>query len=340
MALINVFAPAHLDPFDSYGLIGCELVKGLSALGAYVNAIALGYAQHDNQDSELKQLTSKPIKPTFGGILLGYPTTYDKHPLALQGQRIGLTMFESSKIPPNWVDTLNSLDAVIVPSQFCHDSFLDCGVTVPIHIVPLGVSETYQPCRRVKDRPYTFLAFGDRGKRKGWMEAQQAFVNAFGNNMDYKLIIKARDIKGVRATPTNRNIQVIRQDMSEQELYALYCRCDCMVFPTWGEGFGLPPREFAATGGLVIATNWGGTADNLHNWGAALDYKLVKADWQGIKKFQGQDLGVWAKPDVDHLSELMKAASEIRFNPTNNWARANYSWARFSKRVWEIWQQQ
>lgn len=84
----------------------------------------------------------------------------------------------------------------------------------------------------------TFLAFGDRGLRKGGFTAIQAFQMAFHGNKRYRLIVKARAPKNIELFPGG-NIELIQQDMTEQELYELYCRCDVLINPNRGEGFGL-----------------------------------------------------------------------------------------------------
>ena len=343
MDIISVYAPAHLDPYDSYGLIACELLRNLDALGVYVNAVALGEPRHTNQPTDIAALTNRPIRPSLGGVLLGYPTTWQHHgPLAHVGGRIAITMFESSKIPPDWIEPLNQMDAVIVPSTFCRDSFVECGVTVPIYVVPLGVSEIYTPAPRSGDRPYTFLAFGDRGRRKNALEAIHAFHLEFGDDPNYRLVIKSRDLDN-RTNVLNENIDIIYQDMTVEELYQLYLSTDCMLFPSRGEGFGLPPREFAATGAPVIATNWSGLADDIEVWGIPLGYTLAPADWQGAKNLQGLDLGVWADPDLDDLQRLMRhvadnrelyAARAIESAPQ---VKELYSWVCFAQAVYDIW---
>jgi hypothetical protein len=101
MGVINLCSPGHLDPFDSYGLIACELIRHLSEAGERVNPLCLGRDRHQNQTDEMAALIARPIMPAMGGIFLGYPTSYAKHSaLAQSGPRVALSMFESSKIPP------------------------------------------------------------------------------------------------------------------------------------------------------------------------------------------------------------------------------------------------
>ena len=343
--IVTVYAPIHLDPFDSYGLIGCELIRNLEAIGVTANAIAKGDARHANQPPDIAAITARPLHLSYGGIMLGYPTAYaDYGPLAQVGARVAVTMFESSKIPPDWVAPLNGMDAVVVPSQFCLDVFRACGVTAPIHVVPLGISETYQPYKRPYRIPFTFLAWMDRGKRKGGFHALKAFSLAFGDDPDVRLILKARDnVTGF--TVGNGNIQLIAHDMTEAELYELFKSADCLVNPNLGEGFGLVPREFAATGGISLATNWSGTADDIELWGWPIPYTLKPADWRGIKKFQGIDLGDWAEPDVNELAGLMRDVVENRETYQTvamNQAKSIhklYSWRRFTTAVYEIWRE-
>lgn len=344
---ITVYTLGHWDLFDSYGLIACQLARHLSRLGVYVNALGVGETVMDSQPEDIRAITSQPIRASLGGLFLGYPTGYARHanPLAHLGPRIGITMFESSKIPQAWIAPLNALDAVIVPSTFCKEVFAACGVTTPIHVVPLGVGEVYQYAERDSDRPMTFLTFGDRGARKGGIVALKAFQLAFGEDTRYRLIFKMRKPKeGTGLTLLNGNIDAIQQDMTEQELYELYLQCDVLINPHKGEGFGLIPREFAATGGIALTTNWSGTADDLDQWGWPLPYSLERADWKG-HRFEGMDMGEWASVDPQSCADALR---KIAYNrdycleiAKHKAARVHelYSWQTFAEGVLAIWKE-
>lgn len=343
MTTITVYAPGHYDVADSYGLIACQLVRHLTALGVDVNAAGLGERVMDNQPEDVRAVTSRPLRPSLGGIVLGYPTNYVWHGALLHcGPRIAITMFESTKLPTGWVEPLNDMDAVIVPSWFCADVFRQCGVTAPLHVVPPGVGETYTYAPRPADRPLTFLAFLDRGARKGGIVALRAFLMAFGEDTNYRLILKSRKAK-VPWTMENPNIEAVTRDMSEQELYELYLRADVLINPHRGEGFGLLPREFAATGGIAMTTNWSGTKDGLGVWGYPLPYELVKADWRGNKNLEGQDLGEWAEVDparvATHLRIVAANRDYYREQAKTYAHRAMnlYSWRTFAETVLHIW---
>lgn len=344
MNVVNVYTPGSWDTYDSYGLIACQLARHISALGARVNAMGLGERAVSNQPADVQQITSQPIRPAYGGLLLGYPTTYAKYsPLASLGPRVAVTMFESTQLPAGWVDILNTCHAVVVPSHFCKEVFAANGVTVPIHVIPLGIPEVYQPYQRpaTNGRPFTLLAFADRGRRKGGYHAMQAFVRAFGDDCDYRLILKARDT-AVKHDILNPNIDAVQVDMTEQELYRLYCQCDVMVNANLGEGFGLIPREAAATGCITLATNWGGTADDLDAWGFPIAYTMAPA-WKGHDVHEG--LGEWAEPDVEALAVLMREIADYRrlfaemAMEKAQRVHELYSWRRFAEGVYEVWKE-
>jgi glycosyltransferase involved in cell wall biosynthesis len=221
--------------------------------------------------------------------------------------------------------------------------FIDCGVTAPVYVAPLGIGDVYQPAvrHRKPGDPFTFLAFVDRGVRKGWHHAIQAFVKAFGDNPNYRLILKARTSEGPPIGITNPNIKFIQQDMTEQELYELYLSADVLVNANLGEGFGLIPREFAATGGLALATNWGGTAEGINEWGLPIAYKMIPA-WGD--KHHPRGLGMWADPDIEGLAVLMDVVAESRdrWQPKAYERASNlhkmYSWESFGRSVLFHWQ--
>lgn len=323
--MINLFAHSW-NVADSYGRVAIETAAAIQRTrGVHVNRVGDEHTL---------------IRPTFGGILTAYPSQFEYYGgLAQFGRRIALTMFESDAIPNDWIEPLNRCDAVVVTSNWLVDVFKKCGVTAPVQALHLGISEKFQYQRRKAHKPFTFLAIGDGGLRKGSHHAMFAFLRAFGDSKDVRLIIKARNysVDGF----TNENITLLKEELSDDELLDLYRECDCMVFPSSGEGFGFPPREFAATGGLVIATNWGGTADHIEQWGLPLSYTLGTA-WQGEPKLAG--LGKWAIPDQEQLAALMKLAANMPALTRvsfGRWASLNvhrlYSWDKFGASIYDLW---
>lgn len=325
--VVNIASP-NFDQADSYGRIAHELSVWLQARDVHVNEIGYG--------------GKRRIQGAIGGILLGYPTNIPTYGNLLGiGPRIIVTMFESTALPDGWADHLNQCDAVIVPSHWLVPVFQKAGVTTPIYVVPLGISDAFRQSRtRPAPDPLTFLAIADRGGRKGWHIAGFAFQKAFGDDTAYRLIYKCRrGALGFRFS--NPNIDVIETDLSNDELADLYGQCHVMLFPSCGEGFGLPPREFAATDGLALATDWGGTADDLPRWGLPIPASLTPA-WPGDASFEG--LGLWAKPDVDHLADsLLDIAAHYSSYQQQAlgfgaFARQHYTWSTFAESVWAIWE--
>jgi glycosyltransferase involved in cell wall biosynthesis len=314
-------------------------------MGVYVNLFAHGEEQVPSQDAELRNLVMQPVRPSLGGIFLGYPTGWEAHenPLLQLGPRVGLTMFESSKIPEGWAFEMNKMDHIVTPTNWGKRLFEADGVTVPITVTRLGLGQAYRPRLRPPGRrPITFLTFIDRGKRKGGIAATNAFIDAFGDSPDVKLIIKGRRAN-IKLGFINPNIETIQKDMTEEELADLYARCDVLINPNMGEGFGLIPREFAATGGIALATGWAGTGEDLEKWGWPLPYNLVKADWRGARALEGNDLGNWAKPDVPGVTQVLKHVvknidqyqreAERRAPALENY----YDWKQYAKIILERW---
>lgn len=331
---ISVCSP-NFDPMDSYGRIASELLASLHEAGYHVNTIGFD-----------EIVPEKRMIPTMGGLLLGYPTNFKNFgPMVNMGPRIAITMFESTALPKGWAEELNKCAAVIVPCRWCKEVFEANGVTAPVHVVPLGISEAFQYKKRQirRYRPYTFLTIADRGKRKGWMTVLNAFLHAFGDDPNYQLILKCR--KGsLPFKLTNGNIQIVDRDMSMRRLARLYAEADCMVFASSGEGFALPPREFAATGGTVLATNWSGMADDIGQWGVPLDYGFQDA-WLDQPEHPG--LGKWAKIDPEYLATMMKhetleevrRARQMTSKLVSQRTIELYSWRRFAQQIVTTWRQ-
>jgi glycosyltransferase involved in cell wall biosynthesis len=330
--VINIFSP-NWETQDSYGRIALELKQGFEAKGYHVNPFG------DNAPETI-------LQPAWGGLFLGYPTLYKDFErqilFAEFGKRVAITMFESTKLLDGWKENLNRCAAVVVPSQFLVSVFRQGGVKVPLHVHPLGISQEFfsEPQLRTfsSDKPLTFLAIADRGARKAWDKALFSFVEAFGDDMRYKLILKSR---GKQFDLANPNVERIGRDMSNVELAELYRASDVMIFPSCGEGFGLPPREFAATGGIALTTSWGGTADALQKWGVGLPSKMVTA-WRDNRKWYGKQ-GQWAEVDQNQLVlKLRLIADYFDFfaadaKKASEFVAKEYQWSSFVNKVETIW---
>ena len=332
MTVLNLFALRY-DPADSYGRIASELRTHLTRKGVQLNALSV-------EDTDEKPML---IKLAFGGLHLGYPETLDRFgALGQYGTRVTHTMFESTKLPDGWVERLNTRQGLSVPSKFVHDLMVTEGVRIPIEIHPLGVDvSTYRWTPRKRQKVFTVLAIADRGQRKGWHHAAFAFVKAFGNRSDVRLILKTRK-SGLRMTILNPNMYVMSEDLTEQELARLYQSCDVMIGASSGEGFGLPWREYAATGGLCLATNWSGLADDLNQWGVPIPVNRLVPAWEG-EKFEG--LGEWAEPDTDALAAELVRLRDLSLHDRNDIGRVFalnvrrlYRWETFAAQLFRFWE--
>ena len=53
-------------------------------------------------------------------------------------------------------------------------------------------------------------------------------------------------------------VRVYLETWDKLTLEQFYAACHALVYPSHGEGKNLPALEFAATGGVVLATDWSG----------------------------------------------------------------------------------
>lgn len=338
-----------LDNFSGYGRMGDRLAKALARTGIdYVpvppKILGLWDAVH------IRRLGIDFSRLTVS-LMPG-----DKFP-SIPGRQWAFSMTESDTLPATWGKTINeTASRCLVPSEWLIPVFRKGGVDgrIPIDVVPAGVDPfefPYMERPSAADRPYTFLAFGDRGGRKGDDVAHRAFFKAFDPdetgrpNADVRLVIKARpDISGFTRDYPNlsknpRWYSIWLGDVPHTaDIFAV---ADCLLFPTRGEGYGLPPREAAATGLPVIATRWAGTAVDLDQWGIPLETFTLEPTWRP------KDLpGKWAEPSVDELAEKMRWCYEHQAEAreigkrASDWVHANLTWdhsARALKALLEAW---
>lgn len=174
--------------------------------------------------------------------------------------RIIYTMFESNKIPDDWIDYLKAADEVWVPSHWCANVFEKAGVKV--RVMNLGYNAnayTYYertPARKAR-RDFTFLHYNAFNIRKGFTEVFKAFVEEFEKTEPVKLILKTTQNQSPLPITKSEypNIECIYGKIADNEMFDIMKRSDCLVFPSRGEGFGMDPLECMATGMPAIVPN-------------------------------------------------------------------------------------
>ena len=91
-------------------------------------------------------------------------------------------------------------------------------------------------------------------------------------------------------------------------LYELMKSVDCFVFPTHGEGFGLPPLEAMATGLPTIVTAWMGCKEFADK---EVCYPIPVKELEPARYTKAYgDIGKWAKIDQKIVQKLMRKVYE------------------------------
>lgn len=247
------------------------------------------------------------------GILFHNPYSI----LSLQTQyKIIYTMFESDKIPDDWLSYLQAANEVWVPSKWCQKVFKKAGIDTKV--VPLGYDQLAyhyieRENKREQHKDFVFLHYNAFNIRKGFLEVFKAFTKAFDPSEPVKMIWKTVVDRPYQRFPVNYenypNISVVEGKLSEIQMQELMAQSDCFVFPSRGEGFGLTPIECMATGMPAIVPNAHGISEYFNS-----DYMYevkVKEKCPALySRYKGQDVGTMDICDVDHLASQMRYVYE------------------------------
>lgn len=261
----------------------------------------------NNQVPELSYLENKPLPLEMGMVYHEQPK--DDWYMSPFGKNIAVVPFETTRIPQSWVGKINSFDAVFVPSQQNIQMMKDSGITVPIELIHWGIDETkWYPVER-NNKVFTFGIMGALTNRKGIDILVKAFQLAFPINRvrDVKLIAKTSYNTYQWGTRSDNRIEVQMMPLDHVDLMENFVkRVDCFVFPSRGEGFGLPPLEMMATGIPAIMTGWGGLMEFYNpDCSIKLDYQMVPATSFSNDVYH-EDCGEWTEPSLYDLVDKMQ----------------------------------
>jgi glycosyltransferase involved in cell wall biosynthesis len=289
-----------------------DAVKRVKGIGNLVEEINF-------QDStQLNQAVHESI-PTDINISF-VPMNIHEH---FRGHNVQWTVFESTRIPSLLMNVLPQADSVWVPSTWGQQTLVAHGIDPDrVAVVPEGVdTDQFHPYARPSNlgRPFRFLFVGKYEQRKSGNEVIQAFARAWNNDPTVELIIKTNYFVGHGQTQQDlekyiqdQGITNVRVFWGEAEnLTDFYRNCDVFVLPSKGEGWGLPIIEAAASGMPIVSTFYSGHREYLQhitNSMIPVDYELGPVECPEYRRFYpepGNNWGLWARPDIDHLAECM-----------------------------------
>ena len=284
------------------------------------------------------------INPVVGqqapiGIAFCPPNQYSFY--SPEQYKIGYTPWESTDLQPGWLQRMKMCDEIWTTSTWnkhIFESHLQQEVFVYLH----GIDHAYSPSRRsfTNGEPFTFLHLGEPFNRKAGQLVVEAFINLYGNNPNYRLIMKATNNHNLEinapggdwsASPDTfyNNIFIVTKIMTDAELLSLYANSHCFVYPSWGEGFGFNPLQAMAMGIPTICT--GAWAEYEKYITLPLDSAWARSPWQNIHP------GFMLAPDVYQLERHMKDVvvnydkySKIAFKNAFK-IHEEYDWERVSK---------
>lgn len=300
---------ADINATSGWGNVGLNLMR----YSRFAKFSLVGKAQYV-RDPYISAASSRPVEMNSAAIWHDQPKA--EWLISPFSRNIAIVPFETTLIPPTWVPRINSFEALFVPCEQNKQMMLDSGITIPIEVIHWGVDvEKFYELERKESSTFTFGHMGALSRRKGTHILIDAFTRAFPKEQDVRLICKTSGMHYPFMTK-DRRVEVQMGPVSHEELMTdFFARADCFVFPTLGEGFGLPPLEAMATGIPAIVTGWSGPEEYMRDdVGWRIEHTMDDArefsdPRSGVYK---EPCGQWAIPTIDHLVYLMRYAYEHR----------------------------
>ncbi len=247
------------------------------------------------------------------------PRVYDAKGLVDMTNSYG---WEESAFPQNYLEEFNrNLDALPVTSKYVQKVMSDNGISIPVPVVGDGVDhllhiESKKINLKTK-KLFKFLHISSCFPRKGVDVLLKAYCATFKNSDDVCLVIKTfpnphndveSQIENYKNSEENcPEIELINEDLTDAYIVDLYQRCNCLVGPSRGEGYGLPMAEAMLFDLPVITTAFGGQIDFCNDETAW----LIDYDFDRAKTHMRLFNSYWVNPKWEHLSELMKTIVDL-----------------------------
>lgn len=320
----------------------CDALLRRPGIGQLVEEV--DFTNFGQLDQAVKESQPNDINISFVGMDI---KTY------MKGVTIHWAVFESTVIAPEFLQSFKNADQVWVPSTWGRQVLINNGVSPEqVKVVPEGVdADRYYPVGRpCRNERFRYLFVGKYEDRKSCTELIDAWADTMGQNKSVELIIKTNYFvdapdkwKALENHVNSKNLDnlvAVWGEYTSKQLFDLYATADVFVFPTKGEGWGLPIIEAAAMGLPIITTNYSAQSDYLNEIADScifVDYRLDSIacpDYAKHYKPTNGSWGQWAIPDATSLKVALIAAESNYQNLAKNAVknsekiRKNWNWTQ------------
>jgi glycosyltransferase involved in cell wall biosynthesis len=271
----------------------------------------------------------------------------------LAKKNIGISaVVETDRCNPQWIDSMNKMDAVIVPSTYVRDIILKTGnITTKLFVIPEWYHEEIDRGESKSlnldfETDFNFLTISQftgndpYTDRKNLYFTIKWFCEAFSDDPSVGLVLKTNHGRGthidrqitknkirqlvseVRRGPYPK-IHLLHGNLSAAEVVGLYShpKIKCFLTLTRGEGFGLPILEASACELPVMATNWSAHLDFL-NLGKfiPINYKMIEIPENKVDNRIFLQNMRWAEPiEEDFKKKVLKLRN--KYSIPEQWAK-------------------
>lgn len=261
------------------------------------------------------------------------PENFPRH--RVEGAKnIGITVWETTKLPAGWTQLCNLMDEIWVPCDWNVEVFRSSGVNKPVrklpHCMNLNVFNTFdiEQISSIDQSVYNFYSIFQWSSRKNPDGLIAAYLSEFKPSEKVCLILKTYTMDSsypdkvgtinkinqvkydlqLQDTPTPP-IVLIHGALSRRQMFSLHKQCDCFVLPHRAEGWGVPHFEAMAVGNPVITTGFSGNLEFMNGKSSYLcDFSMTPVKGMGRPTYNG--LMDWAEPNISNLRYLMRYVFE------------------------------
>lgn len=362
MKPIYIHIISYFEGYTGYNIHAREFAKGLEKITVTENVKILRSNCNNKQELTQHQQLLNQVQNSASiiNICISYGNQCWNYLRLFPGIKIGYTVWESTKLPDDWIQELNKCDYVWTVSNWGKQVFIENGIDKnKVFVIPEGVdSDVFNPgqsqdLRLFNRKGFKFFTVGKCEPRKSTRELIIAFDLEFHKEPDVYLVLATDNPFipnfNMQAFVNNlwlRNYEkfiYIPRGGSHVDMAQLMNACDCGVFPTKAEGWGLPVIESLALGKPTIVTNYSAVTEYANQENAILlDYYTIPIqDVDGLF-FQraDQDYGTWALPNTAMLRKKMRMVYENyqyfeqKFLATSEDIRNNWNWEASATKAW------